>query len=266
MSVGTKLDFVVFLFLIVLMTTTIALAAAPKGLVGHWHLDEGTGKIAKDSSAEKNDGELWEGAKWVKEGVDKGGNFTGTGLAFKPPSGLNIPALGVNSLEQITAGITLSAWIKILGPPTEDQGNIVVKPGSYYLVYRDGKLGMYLYGPSDDGGLGYKTGKTKLPLNKWMHVALTYDQKKIFLYLDGKVDFSASVKEAIKTRDNEAFVSIGVERKKSRFFHGVIDEVMIYANVGLSQEEVQSKLIDQVLSVDPSDKLAVGWAAIKAER
>ena len=38
MSVGTNLDFVVFLFLIVLMTTTIALAAAPKGLVGHWHL------------------------------------------------------------------------------------------------------------------------------------------------------------------------------------------------------------------------------------
>ena len=105
MSVGTKLDFVVFLFLIVLMTTTIALAAAPKGLVGHWHLDEGTGKIAKDSSAEKNDGELWEGAKWVKEGVDKGGNFTGKGLAFKPPSGLNIPAQGVDSLEQVTAGV-----------------------------------------------------------------------------------------------------------------------------------------------------------------
>ena len=266
MSVGTKLNFVVFLFLIVLMTTTIALAAAPKGLVGHWHLDEGTGKIAKDSSAEKNDGELWEGAKWVKEGVDKGGNFTGTGLAFKPPSGLNIPALGVNSLEQITAGITLSAWIKILGPPTEDQGNIVVKPGSYYLVYRDGKLGTYLYGPSDDGGLGYMTGKTGLPLKKWMHVALTYDQKKIFLYLDGKVDFSTSAKEAIKTRNNEAFVGIGLERKKTSFFYSMIDEVMIYANVGLSQEEVQDKLIYQVLSVDPSNRLAISWGIIKAKR
>ena len=266
MSVGTKLNFGVLLFFIALMTTTIALAAAPKGLVGHWHLDEGIGKIAKDSSTEKNDGELWAGAKWVKEGVDKGGNFTGKGLAFKPPSGLKIPAQGVDSLEQVTAGITLSAWIKILGPPTEDQGNIVAKPGSYYLVYREGKLGMYLYGPSDDGGLGYKTGKTKLPLNKWMHVALTYDQKKIFLYLDGKVDFSTSAKEAIKTRNNEAFVGIGVERKKSRLFHGMIDEVMIYANVGLSQEEIQDKLIDQVLPVNPSDKLAVSWGIIKAER
>jgi len=44
-------------------TTSLTLAAAPKGLVGHWHLDEGTGEVAKDSSAEKNDGELWEGAK-----------------------------------------------------------------------------------------------------------------------------------------------------------------------------------------------------------
>ena len=46
----------------------------------------------------------------------------------------------------------------------------------------------------------------------------------------------------------------------------MIDEVMIYANVGLSQEEIQDKLIDQVLPVNPSDKLAVSWGIIKAER
>ena len=97
-----------------------------------------------------------------------------------------------------------------------------------------------------------------------MHVALTYNRKKLFLYLDGKVDFSTSAKEAIKTRNNEAFVGIGVERKKTRLFHGMIDEVMIYANVGLSQKEVQDKLIKQVLPVDLNDKLAVRWGAIKA--
>ena len=264
MCIGKGLNFVSAVCFILLITTSLTLAAAPKGLVGHWHLDEGTGEVAKDSSAEKNDGELWEGAKWAKEGVNRGGNFTGKSLTFKPPSGLNIPAQGVDGLEQITEGITLSAWIKILGPPTNDQGNIIVKPGSYYLVYRDGKLGMYLYGPSDDGKLGYKTGKTELPLKKWMHVALTYNRKKLFLYLDGKVDFSTSAKEAIKTRNNEAFVGIGVERKKTRLFHGMIDEVMIYANVGLSQKEVQDKLIKQVLPVDLNDKLAVRWGAIKA--
>ena len=99
-----------------------------------------------------------------------------------------------------------------------------------------------------------------------MHVALTYDQKKIFLYLDGKVDFITAAKEAIKTRNNEAFVGIGLERKKTSFFYSMIDEVMIYANVGLSQEEVQDKLIYQVLSVDPSNRLAISWGIIKAKR
>ena len=50
------------------VATTLALAAAPKGLVGHWSLNEGKGDVAKDSSPEKNDGELWGDAKWVKEG------------------------------------------------------------------------------------------------------------------------------------------------------------------------------------------------------
>jgi hypothetical protein len=44
----------------------------------------------------------------------------------------------------------------------------------------------------------------------------------------------------------------------------MIDEVMIYANVGLSQKEVQDKLIKQVLPVDLNEKLAVRWGAIKA--
>ena len=250
---------------IVLMTTSFVLAKPSKGLVGHWHLDEGAGKVAEDSSPEKNDGELWGDADWAKEGLAKGG-FKGASLQLKPQSGLNIPAQGVESLEQITEGITLAAWIKITGDPTDDQGNIIVKPGSYYLVYREGKLGMYLYGPSDDGGIGYKTGKTTLPRNKWMHVALTYDQTEINLYVDGEVDSSTKAKAAIKTRNNEAFVGIGVERQKTRFFDGFIDDPVIYANVALSQAEIVKTLIKEPQSVSPQDKLAVTWGTIKAER
>ncbi len=88
----------VLFVLFILITTSLTLAATPKGLVGHWHLDEGTGEVAKDSSAEKNDGELWEGAKWTKEGVNRGGNFTGKSLTFKPPSGLKIIHIGYYKL------------------------------------------------------------------------------------------------------------------------------------------------------------------------
>ncbi len=248
-----------------LLTCCAVNAAPPKGIVGHWSFDEGTGDVVNDSSPEENHGELWGDVKWAKEGIAKQG-AKGTSLEFPLNAGVNIPAQGVESLEEITEAVTLAAWIKITGPPSDDQGNIVVKPGSYYLVYRDEKLGMYLYGPSDDGGLAYQTGKTKLPLNKWIHVALTYNQNEIIFYLDGEVDFSVKAKEAIKTRDDEAFVGIGVERQVSRFFNGFIDEVMLYANVALTQKEIQKDLIEKILPVEKKDKLAMTWCRIKAKR
>jgi len=250
---------------IFLQAASFALAKPSKGLVGHWSFDEGTGKVAHDSSPEKNDGDLWGDVKWAKEGIERPGR-QGTSLEFPLNAGVNVPAQGVESLEQITEAITISAWIKITGTPTDDQGNIVVKPGSYYLVYREEKLGMYLYGPSDDGGLGYQTGKTKLPLKKWMHVALTYDSNEIIFYIDGEVDFSTKAKEEIKTRNTEAFVGIGVERQATRFFQGFIDEVMLYANVALTQEEIQKELIEKVLPVERKNKLAMTWGKIKAKR
>ena len=255
----------------VLQTTAFVLAAPSKGVVGYWHLDEGTGTVAKDSSPEGNDGELWGDAKWAEEGLSAGGGFTGTSLNLPSNSGLSIPAQGVESLEQITEGITLAAWIKITGEATDDQGNLIVKPGSYYLVYRDKKIGMYLYGPSSDGKLGYQTGETVLPENKCMHVALTFTKgKEIALYLDGEVEWQGSGDATaldILTRDNEAFVGIGNERQASRFFNGLIDDPIIYANVGLTQAQIQTELMaDPQTSVSPLDKLAVTWGTIKGDR
>ncbi|MBM3237714.1 LamG domain-containing protein [Candidatus Poribacteria bacterium] len=259
-----KKSWIIFIavYFIVFQFASFVLAKPREGLVGHWSFNEGTGKVASDSSPEKNDGELWGDVKWAKEGIAKP-RSQGISLEFPLNAGVNVPAQGVESLEEITEAITISAWIKITGAPTDDQGNIVVKAGSYYLVYRDEKLGMYLYGPSDDGGLGYQTGKTKLPLKKWMHVALTYDRNEIILYFDGEVDVKTKAKEAIKTRNNEAFIGIGLERLTSRFFQGFIDEVMLYANVSLSQDEIKKDLIQKVLSVEKKDKVAMTWGGIK---
>ncbi len=244
---------------------SFAFAAPRNGLVGHWSFNEGKGDVADDSSSEKNHAKLWGDAKWVNEGIAKGGG-KGTSIELPLNAGVNVPAQGVESLEQITEGITIAAWIKIKGDPIDDQGNIGVKPGSYYLVYREGKLGMYLYGPSTDGGLEYQMGKTTLPLNKWIHVALTYDSKEIKLYLDGEVDYSQKADNPIEVRTNEAYFGIGVERESSRFFNGLIDEVRLYANMALTQQEIKTKLIKEILPIELQDKLATTWGSIKAKK
>ena len=250
---------------IILGIVSFAFAAPRKGLVGHWSFDEGKGEVVNDASPEKNHGNLWGNAKWANEGIAKRGTQSSC-VEFPLDSGVNIQAQGVESLEQITEAITIAAWLKIKGEPTDDQGNIAVKPGSYYFVYREGKLGTYLYGPSTDGGLGYQLGKTTLPLDKWIHVALTYDKKEIKLYLDGEVDYQEKATLPISVRTNEAFFSIGVEREKSRFFNGFIDEVMLYANMALTQQEIRTNLIKGILPVDWQDKLATTWGRIKAKR
>jgi hypothetical protein len=129
------------------------------------------------------------------------------------------------------------------------------------MVYREGKLGMYLYGPSSDGGLGYQLGATTLPLDEWIHVALTYDGEEIKLYVNGEIDLSQAADLPIAVRDSEAFVGIGVERQASRFFNGFVDEVRLYANMALTQQEIQT-----LTPVNPKGQLAMTWGGIKAKR
>jgi hypothetical protein len=82
---------------IVLQAAFFVSAKPRQGLVGHWPFDEGTGKVASDSSPEKNDGELWGDVKWAKEGIAKPGS-QGISLEFPLNAGVNVPAQGVESL------------------------------------------------------------------------------------------------------------------------------------------------------------------------
>ncbi|MFQ6041072.1 MAG: hypothetical protein ACE5PV_09465 [Candidatus Poribacteria bacterium] len=54
---------------IALQDASFALAKPRKGLVGHWPFNDGTGQVAKDSSPEKNDGELWGDVKFLKDTI-----------------------------------------------------------------------------------------------------------------------------------------------------------------------------------------------------
>ena len=52
-------------------------AIDPKTMVGAWTLDEGSGRIAKDSSLYKNDGTLKSAPNWVGGHFDKALSFDG---------------------------------------------------------------------------------------------------------------------------------------------------------------------------------------------
>jgi len=42
--------------------------------------------------------------------------------------------------------------------------------------------------------------------------------------------------------------------------------VMLYANMALTQQEIKTKLIKEILPIDLQDKLATTWGSIKAKK
>ena len=61
--------------------------------IGVWLFDEGKGEVAKDSSANGNDGELIGGPKWVKGKFGQGLEFDGKGTSVETESADKLTAL-----------------------------------------------------------------------------------------------------------------------------------------------------------------------------
>ena len=82
------------------------LAFDTKGLVLYFPFDEGSGKVAKDASGNKNDGELQGSVKWVDGKIGK---------AVDVPDSAATDLVMVKDSDSldITDEITMSAWVNI---------------------------------------------------------------------------------------------------------------------------------------------------------
>ena len=198
----------------------------------HWKLDETTGTVAPDDSANAYDGTLvnMDDSDWVA-GVD------GNALDFD----------GVDDYVEITGykGITgvqartCSAWIK-----TNQVSGEIMTWGSHAS-----NGGLWIIRVNEAGQLrtevkgGNINGSTLINDNAWHHIALVLeddgspDISEAQLYVDGQLEpISAVVDEPINT-DFVENVHIGVYAPFLRYFQGQIDDVRIYDRA-LSEAEI----------------------------
>ena len=236
----------------------------PKTVVGLWLLDDGSGKVAKDSSGKGNDGTLEGNPKWVDGKFGKALQFTGETDYVEVP--------GSDSLK-INEQITLVAWgyleaMEGGGDQYIDRGAHSSKPNCYGLYYHGGRTGVeFMLG---DGAARHDARATQLPATKqWQHVAGTYDGESQKLYYDGEI--AAENKEKFPFRgDNDLPVIIGrgVERPQYAF-NGTIDEVAVF-NVPLTADDIKvimTRGLSEALgmtAVSSEGKLATTWGAIKS--
>lgn len=100
-------------------------------------------------------------------------------------------------------------------------------------------------GGTFDGSTQHADGRRPDPVDRWSHVGLTYDGAALRLYVDGsQVSNRATTGTVLRTSDP---LWIGGNRPYGEYFHGVIDEVRLYARA-LSTSEVRADMSTPIAS------------------
>src|SRR5262245_7756671 len=188
MQVGKEFCKLASAFLLVAFSSSTQAQSQIPGVVAAYSFQEGTGTTTADSSGNNITGTLANGTAWTTGSV-------GNGLSF---DGINdFVNLGNPPRLRLTGGMTISAWIRPVGPPPgNDDAAIVSKRSS-------GQTGFQLDTTPDTGArtIGFKLtnssggnmiryGTTALQTNQWYHVVGVYDaaNRAMHVYLNGLLD------------------------------------------------------------------------------
>jgi len=246
-------------FILIFIGCLWALASYGKAidpsLVLYLPLDENDGNIARDETEYKNDAIFKGKPKWAP------GKFNS---AVELGTGNYLEVQDSDSLD-ITDALTISCWVKIMGPTGDNQS--AVEKGAAWVV------GEYNLLPEYGGGVLLQMFDLPEACNdeaiggsvvdkKWHFITGTWDGKTIIVYIDAEESRTLPCKGTLGTNNDPLF--IGCRGGGQRWVNGFIDEIKIY-NRALSVDEIKADMEDPSLAVDTVDKLAVTWGNLKAK-
>jgi Concanavalin A-like lectin/glucanases superfamily/Bacterial Ig domain len=208
--------------------------------------DDAVGLTASDLSGLHNDGTLLNGAAWTAVGK------YGGAIQF---DGVNDMVRVANAASLNGAQVTIEAWVRPAAAMTGWR-NILLKQLS---VNSSEGLTYALYANSGtDGGPGTYVRPTGLSSDQvaasaaaltldWHHLAATYDQKALRLYVDGVLVSSKPVSTALRTSTLPLY--IGGNTLWGEYFKGTIDDVRVY-NRAISDLEVRVDMFTPIVAIE----------------
>ncbi|MCP4614559.1 MAG: hypothetical protein GY845_38250 [Planctomycetes bacterium] len=219
--------------LIYLISFVFVLGFAPgianAELVAYWKLDEGSGNIAYDVSDYTNDGTINGGPEWIVGKIGAALQFDGSDDYID---------CGNDTSLNINDKITIAAWVKT----TSTAHGYFVSKGAAW-----DEIGHYAIGQEYNTPLTFQVeiagsgGAVELDSNvavndgQWHHIASTYDDPVIKVYVDGIEENTMTGTSAL-TGSAVGGLTIG-QRGGGNIIGGIIDEVRIY-NRALTEPEI----------------------------
>jgi hypothetical protein len=183
-------------------------------VVAHWAFEEGGGTIAYDSSGYGNHGTVFGGAEFVEGKIGSGLSLDGTDDFVRVPYSQSLGEL---------PEVTLEAWVR---RNSLSDGMIISKNGPYYLSIRDNRVEGGIFA-GDPPTWQEVRGETALETNRWYHVAMSYDNSFVRVFLNDIENGSVPKTGSICITGQDLYLGFG-EPGHNQFFNGVIDEARVH--------------------------------------
>ncbi|OGV59602.1 MAG: hypothetical protein A2X45_05185 [Lentisphaerae bacterium GWF2_50_93] len=127
---------------------------------------------------------------------------------------------------------SISCWVNSDHAPATGLSSYIIGKDSNYASFWDPKPGITF----SSGGTPYSSISTStFTADKWFHIAATYNQNTLTVYVNGSSSFTISADKVPQTSTNP--LCIGASSMLSDFFTGSIDDVRIYSRT-LAPSEV----------------------------
>ena len=232
----------------------------PATIEGLWLFNDGTGKVAKDTSGNKLDGTLENNPKWVNGKFGKAIEFDGSGAHVV-----------IKDHESPRDALTVFAWVKSNTPTWNQHGWIVEKRNAYIIHPNQGTVNVAF--PICNGGCWNKPGGWAdgsigpKDITQWHMYTGTFDSKtgEWKIYIDGKVESELDLTKNQIDADSGPIYIGNDTCCAGRFADAIVDEVIILS-VALAEDDVKSLAelgIEGALAVHPTNKLPTTWGSLK---